>query len=130
MRNQFLHIGGHIDIKETTQHIMKRTIEYAKTLSKEKTLSMQDKSLNGWEALDDGWIKFDVNAAVSENAPALTMVARNKKEETLKVWAKMHEWCSPLQAEAITMLWAIQLALSKNLQHIIIEGDAKSCLTP
>ena len=39
----------------------------------------------------------------------------------------MHEWCSPLQAEAVAGLWAIQLALSENQQHIIIEGDAKSC---
>ena len=94
---------------------------------KKRPYPCKDKSLNGWEALDDGWIKFNVDAAVSENATALTMVARNKKEEALKVWTKMHEWCSPLQAEAITMIWAIQLALSKNLQHIIIEEDAKSC---
>ena len=35
-----------------------------------------------------------------------------------------------LQVEVATVLWAIQLALSENWQHIIIEVDAKSCLTP
>ena len=104
-------------------------MEYAKTLSKEKTIS-KDKSVNGWEAPEDGWIKINVDAAVTENATTLAVVARNKKGEVLKVWAKMHEWCSPLQVEAITMLWAIQLALSENWQHIIIKGDAKSCFDP
>ena len=67
---------------------------------------------------------------LSKNVIALTVVARNKKGKVLKVWAKMHEWCSPLQAEATAMLWAIQLALSENWQHIIIKGDAKSCFDP
>ena len=87
---------------ETTQHIEKRTMEYARTLSKENTVS-KDKSLNGWEALE-GWIKLNVDAAVSENVTTLAVVARNKNGEVLKVWAKMHEWCSPLQAEAAAVL--------------------------
>ena len=67
---------------------------------------------------------------MSESVTALAVVARIKNGEVLKVWAKMHEWCSPLQAEAAAVLWAIQLALSENWQHIIIEGDAKSCFNP
>ena len=129
MRNQLLHNGGHIDIMETSQHIKKRTMEYAKTLSKEKSLS-KDKSLNGWEAPKEGWIKLNVDVAESKNAIALAVVARNKNGEVIKVWAKMHEWCLPLQAKATVVLWAIQLALSENWQHIIIEGDAKSCFDP
>ena len=63
MRNKLLHNAGHIDIMETIQHIMKRTMEYAKTLSREKSLS-KDKSLNGWEAPKEGWIKLNVDACV------------------------------------------------------------------
>ena len=63
MRNQLLHNGFHIDIMETFQHIKKRTMEYAKTLSREKSLS-KDKSLNGWEAPKEGWIKLNVDACV------------------------------------------------------------------
>jgi len=50
-----LHNAGHIDIMETTQHIMKRTMEYAKTLSKEKTLSMQGQELK-WLGSSRGWM--------------------------------------------------------------------------
>ena len=74
--------------------------------------------------------KLNVDVAVFENVTALVMVARNKNGEVLKVWAKMYEWCSPLQVEAAAVLWAIRLALSENWQHIIIEGDAKSCFDP
>lgn len=104
-------------------------MEYAKTLSKEKTIT-KDKSANGWEAPEDGWIKINVDAAVTENATALAVVARNKKREVLKVWAKRHVGCSPMQAEAEAVYWAIQLAQKENWQHIIIEGDAKSCFDP
>ena len=105
---------------KTTQNIEKRIMEYAKTLSK-------DKSLNGWEAPQEGWVKLNVDATVSENFIALVVVAKNKDGEVLKVSAKVHEWCSPLQAEVAAVLWTIQLALSENQQYIIIEGDAKSC---
>ena len=67
---------------------------------------------------------------MSENATALAVVARNKNGEVLKVWAKRHEWCSPMQAEATVVYWAIQLAQKENWQHIIIKGDAKSCIDP
>ena len=90
-------------------------MEYTRTLSKEKTLC-KGKGLNGWEALEEGWIKLNVNAAVSKSVTALVVVARNKNGEVLKVWAEMHEWCSSLQAEAAVVLWAIQLALSENWQ--------------
>ena len=55
----------------------------------------------------DGWIKLNVDAAVFENAIALAVVARNKNREVLKVWAKRHEWCSPMQVEAAAVYWAI-----------------------
>ena len=88
-------------------------MEYARTLSKEKTVS-NDYSLNGWEAPEEGWIKLNLDTVVSENVTALAVVARNNNGEVLKVWAKMHEWCSPLQAEAAIVLWSIQLAQTEN----------------
>ena len=42
----------------------------------------------------------------------------------------LHISCSPLQAEASAILWAIQLAQSLNWDHIIFEVDAKDCFDP
>ena len=55
---------------------------------------------------------------------------RNTKGEVLQVWTKLHISCTPLQAEASAILWAIQLAQSLNWDHIIFEGDAKDCFDP
>ena len=46
---------------------------------------------------------------MSENATALVVVARNKNGEVLKVWAKRHELCSPMQAKVVAVCLAIQL---------------------
>ena len=84
IRNQLLHNVSHIDIMEASQLIKKRILEYDKTLSKKKNVS-KNKSVKGWKAPKDGWIKLNVNAAMSENATTLAVVARNKNGEVLKV---------------------------------------------
>ena len=65
-----------------------------------------------------------------KNATTLAVVARNKNGEVLKVWAKRHEWCSPMQAKVVAVYWAIQLAQKEKWLHIIIKGDAKSYFDP
>ena len=77
-----------------------------------------------------GWIKINTDAAISNNVSALATIARNTKGEVLQVWTKLHISCSPLQAEASAILWAIQLAQSLNWDHIIFEVDAKDCFDP
>ena len=77
-----------------------------------------------------GWIKINTDAAISNNVSALAAIARNTKGEVLQVWTKLHISCSPLQAEASAILWAIQLAQSLNWDHIIFEVDAKDCFDP
>ena len=45
----------------------------------------------------------------------------------LKVWAKIHDLCSPTQAEAAAIMWALSLAAAENWCNIIVEGDSKIC---
>ena len=40
---------------------------------------------------------------------------------------KIHDLCTPTQAKATTILWALNLAISENWCNIIVEGDAKIC---
>lgn len=83
-----------------------------------------------WEAPPLGWIKLNVDAALSESSFALAVVARNSSGSVIKVWTKLHIRCPPLVAEASAILWAVQLAHQENWNHIIIEGDAKNGIDP
>ena len=65
--------------------------------------------------------------SVSQAFTSLAMVARNEFGEVLKVWAKIHDLCTPTQAEAGAILWALSLAIVENWCNIIVEGDSKIC---
>ena len=56
------------------------------------------------------------------------MVARNEFGEVLKVWTKIHDLCSPTQAEVAAIQWALNLADEENWSNIVVEGDSKICL--
>ena len=58
---------------------------------------------------------------------SLVVVARNEFSEVLKVWTKIHDLCSPTQAEAVAIQWALILAKDENWSNIIVEGDSKIC---
>ena len=56
------------------------------------------------------------------------MVAINEFGEALKVWTKIHDLCSPTQAEATAIQWALNFAKDENWSNIVVEGDSKICL--
>ena len=56
------------------------------------------------------------------------MVARNEFGEVLKVWTKIHDLCSPTQAEVVAIQWALNLANDENWSNIVVEEDSKKCL--
>ena len=56
------------------------------------------------------------------------MVARNEFGKVLKVWTKIHDLCSPTQAESVAIQWALNLANDENWSNIVVERDSKTCL--
>ena len=56
-------------------------------------------------------VKINVDAAFDSSKSALVVVARNYRGDVLFIWGKVHHLCSPLQAEASALLWAVQLAI-------------------
>ena len=55
------------------------------------------------------------------------VVARDIKGEIFKAWSRTHLVCSLLQAEVAAILWAVQLAKIERWNHVILEGDPKTC---
>ena len=71
---------------------------------------------------------MNVDATISQGFSTLATVARDDNGEVIQVWAKLHELCSPLQAEVATVLWTLQIAIEKKWDQITVEGDAKICI--
>ena len=68
-----------------------------------------------------------MDAAVSQAFTSLAVVARNDFGEVLKVWAKIHDLCTPTQAEAAAIMWALSLVAAENWCNVIMEGNSKIC---
>ena len=57
----------------------------------------------------------------------LAVLARDHTKVPIKLWAKKYISCLPIQAEAASVLWAINLASAEGWMRIITEGDSKIC---
>ena len=55
--------------------------------------------LTSWMPPPRNYIKLIVDAAISQAFTSLTVLTRNEFGEMLKVWTKIHDLCSPTQAE-------------------------------
>ena len=51
----------------------------------------------------------------------LAVIARNANGEIIRAWAKDHFASNALQAEAVAILWALELANSEKFLCIIVE---------
>lgn len=73
-------------------------------------------------------MKLNVDAIVFNDAATIAIIARNESGLITKSWAKSFNSCDPLIAEAVAILWAIQVAKVENWSSIIIESDSKMCV--
>ncbi|KAK9983012.1 hypothetical protein SO802_032537 [Lithocarpus litseifolius] len=83
--------------------------------------------ISTWTPPPLGWVKLNVDAALSNSKSALAVVARNHLGEILFIWGSGYHLCAPSQAEAAATLWAVHLAIQEHWKSVIIEGDAQVC---
>ena len=126
LRNQVLHNGNEVNIISTICNAKNRVKEYLIALDHEQDKDRSVK-LTSWIPPPKNYIKLNVDVAVSQAFTSLAVVARNEFGEVLKVWAKIHDLCTPTQAEATAIMWALNLAAAENWCNIIVEGDLKIC---
>ena len=126
LRNQVWHYGSEVNIISTICNAKNRVKEYLNTLDHEQNKDRREE-LTSCISPPKNYIKLNMDVAVSQAFTSLVVVARNEFGNVLKVWAKIHNLCTPTQAEAATILWALNLAIVENWCNIIVEGDSKIC---
>ena len=126
LRNQVWHYGSEVNIISTICIAENRVKEYLNTLDHKQDKERREE-LTSWISPPKNYVKLNVDATVSQAFTSLVVVARNEFGEVLKVWAKIHDLCTPTQAEATAILWALNLAIAENWCNIIVEGDSKIC---
>ena len=68
-------------------------------------------------------IKLNVDAAVSTDQTSIAVIARDSWGTVVKALRKELMLYEPVQAKAFAILWALELAVTKKFQKIIVEGD-------
>ena len=126
LRNQLVFEDTRIDILSSSNRIARRVAEFSNLHSLE-VLSPSPISPNAWSPPPAGTIKLNVDAAVGLTSTAMAVLARDHTGAPIKIWAKKYVRCLPIQAEAVAVLWAINLASAEGWSRIIIEGDSKIC---
>ncbi|KAL0007666.1 hypothetical protein SO802_009168 [Lithocarpus litseifolius] len=129
LRNQVLYQEAQVDIPKSTQSVQHKFLEYSKLLVG-KQPNVAPACPTTWSPPPLGWIKVNVDAAISSSHVALGVIARNHKGDVIKAWARCIPICSSLQVEAAALLWAVELASREQWLQVIFEGDAKACLDP
>ena len=81
--------------------------------------------LLSWPPPPPGWIKINIDAALSSSKVSLAVLTRDHNEVSIKAWARISKNLSPIQVEAKALLWAVKLAKREPWYCIIFEGDAK-----
>nr|POE99604.1 hypothetical protein CFP56_66265 [Quercus suber] len=127
LRNRVVFQGEKVNIRESCLRIQSRIIEF-RTVIQAANQAYCATSSQVWKSPLTGFIKLNVDAAIGPSRNALAVIARNSLGEVIKVWAKPHHNCTPIQAEASAIQGAINLASSEGCKQVIIESDSKMCV--
>ncbi|KAK9999067.1 hypothetical protein SO802_018670 [Lithocarpus litseifolius] len=132
-RNNAIFNKAPIDLHHSVNHIHHKLKEAMFALCEPPppgpTISTQPPPLS-WSPPPPGWIKVNIDAALSSSKASLAVVARDHHGVAIKAWARITNAIPPLQAEAQALLWAVKLAKCEGWSHVMFEGDAKGVFDP
>ncbi|KAL0010262.1 hypothetical protein SO802_005370 [Lithocarpus litseifolius] len=124
LRNCSLHNGNQPNIQPSSLRNRDRTLEFS-LISQSNSQTLRPLINTCWTPPPQDWIKENVHAAISTSSTGLAAIARDHAGEVIHVWTEMHKPCSPLQAEAFALVWAVQQSSLKGWRHVIFESDSK-----
>lgn len=73
-------------------------------------------------------IKLNVDATFSGSVAKIAVVARDHNGSVLQAWLKQIASFDASCAEAVAIVWALEIASSLNFSCIYVESDAKLCV--
>ena len=126
-RNAVIHLKGTIDLQASISRVWTKLNECAKVFFIPQA-PLAEQPVVHWSPPPLGYIKLNVDAAISQNNSALTIIARDAHGFVLKAWSKILPKRSPLSVETEAILWALQLAKSEAWSKIIMESDSKNSI--
>jgi len=127
-RNALLHLKAPVDIQASRQHILSKLRECSLFLSQPEPPTHETPILRWSPPPPQGYVKINTDAAIPDSRSALAVIARDDHGAILKVWARITPIHPPLQAKALALLWAVQLAKRERWSHVFIEADSKICI--
>ena len=126
LRNQLVFEDTRIDILSSNIRITRRVAEFS-NLHNPDVLTPLPISPTAWSPPPVGTIKLNVDATVGPTSTAMAVLAKDHTGVPIKLWAKKYVRCLLVQAEAASVLWAINLASAKGWTRINIKRDSKIC---
>jgi ribonuclease HI len=125
-RNQVVHNDAKLDLYTTIKALENRILEHVDATTLMDTVENKTKSF--WEKPPSGTIKLNTDAAIRGNYATLAVVARDNHGKILLAATKKVHIRDSMVAEALALLWDLNLVVYYQFQHCIIEGDAKTCI--
>ena len=68
-----------------------------------------------WKKPPTGFIKLNVDSAVSQVNTSIAVMAINEAGGVIKAWARTLPKCEPIESEAAAIVWALNLALEEKI---------------
>ena len=109
---------GHMDMNRILEHIDAIVLKDP----------VKNKSTSFWEKPHLNTIKLNTDAAIMGNYAALAVVARDNSGKILLTATKKVTIGDPMVVEVSVLLWVLLLVVCYQVQHYIIEGNAKNCI--
>lgn len=115
--NSELYLPGSIDLHSFIKNIHNRFRKCTLIFSHTEPSTTKLPSPK-WTPPSLGFVKLNTNAAILDSSSAVAVITRNYNGVVIKVWARFAPKHSPLQAEALALLWAVQLARWEQWNHV------------
>ena len=87
IRNCVLYQEDHVNIHKSAKSVQSKFLERSKLFGNVPPKPSFE-AVTTWSPLPTGWIKINVDAAVSVSTSALGVIARNHKGEVISIWGR------------------------------------------